>query len=434
MLENIKSFLYFSKIVFSLINTKRKLKIVKYNKSLQNIIGIDLTYYIICSGKYIIYESNGKGKEYLREKNILIFEGEYINGKRNGKGKEYYPDGELKFEGEYLNGKRNGKGKEYDMDGHLLFDCEYLNGYRWSGKRFDFISDNFLEFNNGNFFIKENIDVDDELIFEGEYLNGKKNGKGKEYYFDDNLKFEGEYLNGEKNGKGKEYNKLYNLVFEGEYKYGKRWNGKIIDKKNGTFYELINGNGFVKENDDYCFIKYEVNYINGDINGKGKELTYDHNSLIYEGEYLNGKREGKGKEYNNAGDLIFEGEYFYGYKKKGKAYVNKILEYEGEYLFEKKWNGKGYDEKGNIVYELINGNGKVNEYDEYYSLIKFEGEYLNGEKNGKGKEYDDGDLLFEGEYLNGKRWNGKGKEYDEFNALIFEGEYINGEKKQDNLD
>ena len=42
----------------------------------------------------------------------------------------------------------------------------------------------------------------------------------------------------------------------------------------------------------------------------------------------------------------------------------------------------------------------------------FEGEYLNGKRNGKGKEYyDNGKLTFEGEYLNGKR-NGKGREYD----------------------
>ena len=41
-------------------------------------------------------------------------------------------------------------------------------------------------------------------------------------------------------------------------------------------------------------------------------------------------------------------------------------------------------------------------------LLKFEGEYLNGERNGKGKEYyDNGDLKFEGEYLNEKIWNGK---------------------------
>jgi len=38
----------------------------------------------------------------------------------------------------------------------------------------------------------------------------------------------------------------------------------------------------------------------------------------------------------------------------------------------------------------------------------FEGEYLNGERNGKGKEYNHDDTLkFEGEYLNGKK-----KEYN----------------------
>ena len=44
--------------------------------------------------------------------------------------------------------------------------------------------------------------------------------------------------------------------------------------------------------------------------------------------------------------------------------------------------------------------------------LLYEGEYLNGEWNGKGKEYGfDGKIKFEGEYLKGKRWSGKGKEY-----------------------
>ena len=37
-------------------------------------------------------------------------------------------------------------------------------------------------------------------------------------------------------------------------------------------------------------------------------------------------------------------------------------------------------------------------------MLKFEGEYLNGEKNGLGKEYyENGNLRFEGEYLNGMK-------------------------------
>ena len=102
----------------------------------------------------------------------------------------------------------------------------------------------------------------------------------------------------------------------------------------------------------------------------------------------------------------------YGFRLKGKFYFENKLEYEGEFLYNKKWKGKGYDKKGNIIYELINGNGRVHEYDEDIDLI-FKGEYLNGKRNGKGKEYDyDGYLVFEGDYLNGKR-NGKGKEYFE---------------------
>ena len=59
--------------------------------------------------------------------------------------------------------------------------------------------------------------------------------------------------------------------------------------------------------------------------------------------------------------------------------------------------------------------------------MEFEGEYLNGKKNGKGKEYCYDNLKYEGEYLNGKR-NGKGKEYDGFGKIKFEGEYLNGER------
>ena len=67
---------------------------------------------------------------------------------------------------------------------------------------------------------------------------------------------------------------------------------------------------------------------------------------------------------------------------------------------------------------------------EYYqSSIIFSGEYLNGKRNGKGKEYCPPyeRLCYIGEYLNGVR-NGKGKEFDCNGKLIFEGEYLNGKK------
>ena len=116
----------------------------------------------------------------------------------------------------------------------------------------------------------------------------------------------------------------------------------------------------------------------------------------------------------------------------------------GKYEFEIK-EGKGYVKEyyvnGNIIFEgeYLDGkrNGKGKEYDYCSSGIKilFEGEYLNGIKNGKGKEYDycSGIKIFEGEYLNGIK-NGKGKEYNKNNGkLLFEGDYLKGKKMEWNI-
>ena len=205
------------KRIFSFLSKKPKLNMIIYNKEFQKIFSVDIEDYKNI-GKYIIKENNGKGREYIIDTNILIFEGEYLNRKRNGKGKEYYRNGRLMFEGEYINGKRwNGKG--YKTNGII----EY-------------------EIRNGNGKGKEEI-YNSELMFEGEYLNGEKNGKGKEYDYFDRLKFEGEYLNGERNGKGKEYYYDDKLKFEGEYLNGKRWNGKGYDKNGYIELEIRNGNG-----------------------------------------------------------------------------------------------------------------------------------------------------------------------------------------------
>ena len=153
-LNNIKS-QYFSIFIFSFLDEKKKLEIIKYNKNLQNTLDIKMINYKFYKGKCIIYELNGKGKEYDYDCNLL-FEGEYLNGKRNGKGKEYYFNGNLRFEGEYLNGKRNGKGKYYYNDCHkIIFEGEYKNGLRWNGKGYDNNNNVVYELKNGNGYIKE---------------------------------------------------------------------------------------------------------------------------------------------------------------------------------------------------------------------------------------------------------------------------------------
>ena len=49
------------------------------------------------------------------------------------------------------------------------------------------------------------------------------------------------------------------------------------------------------------------------------------------------------------------------------------------------WNIKGYNKENNIINKLKKGQGYIKEY--YKNILIFEGEYFNGEKNGKGKEY-----------------------------------------------
>ena len=109
---------------------------------------------------------------------------------------------------------------------------------------------------------------------------------------------------------------------------------------------------------------------------------------------MNGKRNGKGKEYYQNGQLKFEGEYLHSHKLSGLEYINGNVFYEGEYLYDKKWNGKSFNGCRNFIIELKNGTGKVKEY--YHTgNLEFEREYLNGKRNGKGKEYwNDGKLMF----------------------------------------
>ena len=206
MWRKIKS-TYILKIVFTYVDDRRKLNLIKFNKKIQSILGLNLIDFRRFSGRYKV-EEYGKIKEYNSYNNRLIFEGQYSNEKRNGEGKEYNEEGKLIFEGEYLDDKRwKGVEKEYDEDtGKLIFEYEYKNGNIDEGKEYD-------KYNG-------------ELLFSGKYLNGKRNGKGTEYKcnpcerynYDSNyylyssrnnfkniIIFEGEYLNGERK-EGKEYN------------------------------------------------------------------------------------------------------------------------------------------------------------------------------------------------------------------------------------
>ena len=405
-------------------------------------------YNLIFEGQYINGEKNGKGIQFIFNNNNCPslcpnkkFEGEYLDGKKHGLGKEYNNEGVLIFYGYYLYNYKI-KGTEYYQDGKIKYSGKYLFNQKWNGKGYDKLGNIIYKINNGTGNIIE-YQENDRLQMQSIFMNGKC--YAEIYHNNGGLLYQGGFKNGEKNGWGREYemniNADFDFVFEGEFLNGKRWNGRGIE----SFKDL----------------KYFGEYSNGRLTGKGQ--LYHKDELIFEGEFLSGKRwKGKGEEilyfgskfYDLKKSIIFNGEYSNGEKNGiSKEYYlfNKKLKFEGEYINGMKWNGIIYDIIEPTFYEIKNGCGFIKEYN-YDGKLLFEGSYLNGRKwngniyfknnnayplkNGKGfvKEYKyistEEEIVFEGEYVNGQR-NGKGKEYYVYQDLIyleFEGEYLNGKK------
>ena len=183
-----------------------------------------------------------------------------------------------------------------------------------------------------------------------------------------------------------------------------------------------------EKKNNFCLTTFKLEQIefiwNGKINddnkkeGKGTEYDYDNN-LIYEGTYENGFKK-KGIEY-----------YIKDIKKveNGKELITKIKKYKGEYKNGIKWDGILYGIKNEYKYTINSGNGFVKEFYENGCLL-YEGELKNSLREGKGKLFDQcGRLVYEGELKQGMK-DGNGKEYNENGDLIFEGIFIKGEKSK----
>ena len=64
-------------LIFNFLYKREKLKVIIYNKELQNKLNVNIEDYKKMSGKYKEGKKNGFGRVYELETNKLIFEGEF---------------------------------------------------------------------------------------------------------------------------------------------------------------------------------------------------------------------------------------------------------------------------------------------------------------------------------------------------------------------
>ena len=398
-------------------------------------------------GDFLEGKYDGKGKLIYENKEYYI--GQFKKGKKDGFGEEYYNNNKLKYKGGFKNNLYNGEGILFSPEGYY-----YIGGWA-NGKKFfkGKICDNLGRvICDGNF-------LDDEIIYgkicfdngdyyEGQIKNWMMNGNGIYYYENGKIKYDGFFKDNKIEGEGILYSK------NGDYYIGNFKNGKRHGK----------GIEYNKDN----IILYEGTFENNEYEGSGRCLLND--GKIYIGEFKKGKKEGNGIILDKNNNIIFEGEFIDDYEKGGKLNVVKDnvklnievireddLNRSEKRNFEGKININGEQKNVNgcaIIKErdsendIIRGKfiekienemtfigegeyknkyfyGKVKLLDENHELI-YEGDYVNGKKEGNGKIVYQNGKYYIGEFKEGER-NGNGTLFDNDNSIIYEGQFKNDE-------
>ena len=283
--------------------------------------------------------------------------------------------------------------------------------------------------------IRNNNDIDNQIIFN----NGKLYKTEEEYLNSKETKIN-LYSKGNVNNNNQEIKQNFeNIVkYNGEFIQNKTIE-EILEEKNplATTIKLPeNIENYIEPN---CFISPPIKFSNGEIykgswnlnnqrHGYGINISPEGN--IYKGLW----KEDKVVEYGLFLDL--EGNYYKGGLKDGKSDGN------GEMVVKDK-----YKYVGTFSDDYPNGNGILENYE---NGTKYNGEILNGKKNGKGVlEFKDGTIYegdfkndayegmgvikfpnntkYEGEFHEGKI-KGKGK-FTWEDGKIYEGEYEDFMKK-----
>lgn len=407
-------------------------------------------------------KKNGIKKEYY-ESGKIYWETPYLNDKSNGISKGYYQSGLLHVEMTYVDGKESGIRKVYFENGNLEMEINNSTGgikkfYEKGGVHFEYLNESeFIHFKGKEY-------AADGTLIAGCITGDCINGYGT-YKWTSGEKYTGDFKNYNREGKGT-YTNAKGTVFTGWWK-----NDKWFD------YGCLSGDC---ENGIGTRISGETSYTgpfkNGKADGEGTET--EKNGTTYKGQWKKGHRKGEGTQTNPEG-ITLTGDWDYsnlvgpgietlpnGYYKKAKfkdynccgknekfytkdnveisytdyntkkdSILGIVRKSEPKVTSGKEWEADGYT----IIYSDDNsyGNftGKARIYKSvtYYQtltwnqfkrqviesrsvLLAYEGDIVNGKKEGFGKEDEkvttkDGivyHVWYVGEFKNGLR-NGKGK-------------------------
>lgn len=325
-----------------------------------------------------------------------LFEGYFINGKRNGHGKYIWANGDI-FDGNWVDGKRTGKGKVTWSNG-ASFDGEWLDGMMVEGK---------YSFADGS-------------VYEGGFKNGKYDGYGKRIYTSGD-KYEGRWQSGSRHGNGV-YTWADGDVYDGKWKDDKRCGvGRMVMYGKAGPDALNAGEVFIK-------YSYDGEWLDNREHGHGicreGNGTVAGMDKVYEGEWVNGKKCGR-----------FVWHFLHRDGETGKSYIDF---YEDGRAVE---TYIPYDERIKTVedakkFREAEKRARVSAVKTDFRLAKqldmniaasvgyYDGDYMNGERNGYGEcAYDNGDK-YTGTWKDGAA-NGVGR-YDFARGGFYFGQFLNG--------